>query len=55
MTQSGPIIGFVEDCLIDVPGPKLLPDEAWLRAEACRIMWIIAADTQPYQNIPFII
>jgi glutathione S-transferase len=33
----------------------LLPTDPWLRAEVQRIMWIIAADTQPYQNIPFII
>ena len=27
----------------------------YIRAQVRRIMWIIAADTQPYQNIPFII
>ena len=36
-------------------GRPLLPADPWLRAEARRIMWIIASDTQPYQNIPFII
>lgn len=55
MTQSGPIIDYIEDCLVDVLGPRMLPDDPWLRAETRRIMWIIAADTQPYQNIPFII
>jgi maleylacetoacetate isomerase len=54
MTQSGPIIDFIEDHMDDGRGP-LLPDDPWSRAEAKRIMWIIAADTQPYQNIPFII
>jgi maleylpyruvate isomerase len=33
----------------------MLPDDPWRRAEARRIMWIIASDTLPYQNIPFII
>ena len=32
-----------------------MPLDPWLRAEVRRIMWIIAADVQPYQNIPFII
>lgn len=54
MTQSGPIIDFIEDHMQD-GGRPLLPDDPWLRAEARRIMWIVAADTQPYQNIPFII
>lgn len=55
MTQSGPIIDFIEECLPEGVGRPLLPDDRWMRAEARRIMWIIAADTQPYQNIPFII
>jgi maleylacetoacetate isomerase len=55
MTQSGPIVEYIEDCLPDGLGPCLLPDDPWMRAQARRIMWIIAADTQPYQNIPFII
>ncbi|MGI9383325.1 MAG: glutathione S-transferase family protein [Methyloligellaceae bacterium] len=55
MTQSGPIIDFVEDCLAGGTGKPMLPEDPWLRAEARRIMWIIASDTQPYQNIPFII
>ena len=54
MTQSGPIIEFIEDQLNDGEAP-ILPLDPWLRAEAKRIMWIIAADVQPYQNIPFII
>ena len=54
MTQSGPIIDFIEEQLDDDKAP-LLPNDPWLRAEAKRIMWIIAADVQPYQNIPFII
>jgi len=53
MTQSGPIIDFIEDCLVG--GTGMLPDDPWMRAEVHRIMWIVAADTQPYQNIPFII
>jgi len=55
MTQTGPIIDFIEDCLGPDAGPSLLPDDPWLRAQSRRIAWIIAADTQPYQNIPFII
>ena len=55
MTQTGPIIDFVEDCLPEGVGRPMLPADPWLRAEARRIMWIVAADTQPYQNIPFII
>lgn len=54
MTQSGPIIDFVEDCLDERAGPSMVPDDPWACAEIRRIMWIIAADTQPYQNIPFI-
>ncbi len=53
LTQSGPIIDFIEETL--AVEPSMLPEDAWARAEARRIMWIIAADTQPYQNIPFII
>jgi maleylpyruvate isomerase len=57
MTQTGPIIEFLEDCLDDGQdsGRRLLPDDSWAQAEARRIMWIVAADIQPYQNIPFII
>ena len=52
MTQSGAIVEFIEECLGDeASGRPLLPDDPWLRAEARRIMWIIAADIQPYQNI----
>jgi maleylacetoacetate isomerase len=54
MTQSGPIIDFIEDQLTDHQS-TLMPLDPWLRAEVRRIMWIIAADVQPYQNIPFII
>lgn len=54
MTQSGPIVEYLEDCMTD-GGKRLLPSDPWLRAEAKRIMWIIAADVQPYQNIRFII
>ena len=54
MTQTGPIIDFLEDTVAS-GGKQLLPDDPWLKAEARRIMWIIAADVQPYQNIPFII
>ena len=54
MTQSGPIIDFIED-LQDGEENLLLPLDRWLKAEVKRIMLIIAADVQPYQNIPFII
>ncbi len=54
MTQSGPIIDFIEDLQNGERNP-LLPPDPWLQAEVKRIMWIIAADVQPYQNIPFII
>jgi maleylacetoacetate isomerase len=56
MTQSGPIVDFIEETLEDhLTGPSLLPDDPWSKAQARRIMWIVASDTQPYQNIPFII
>ena len=55
MTQSGPIIDLIESTLEPDDNMALLPIDPWLRAETQRIMWIIAADTQPYQNIPFII
>ena len=55
MTQSGPIIDLIESTLGPDDDRALLPTDPWLRAETQRIMWIIAADTQPYQNIPFII
>ena len=55
MTQSGPIVDFLEDTIGPDGGRPMLPEDPWLRAEARRIAWIIAADTQPYQNIPFII
>ena len=55
MTQSGPIIDLIESTLGPNDDMSLLPTDPWLRAEVQRIMWIVAADTQPYQNIPFII
>ena len=55
MTQSGPIVDYLDDVIGADFGRPLLPDDPWRRAEARRIAWIIAADTQPYQNIPFII
>ena len=55
MTQSGPIIDLIESTLGSNDDMSLLPTDPWLRAEVQRIMWIVAADTQPYQNIPFII
>ena len=55
MTQSGPIVDYLEETVGAAGGRPLLPRDPWLRAEARRIAWIIAADTQPYQNIPFII
>lgn len=53
MTQSGAIIDLI-DAHLDGPNP-MVPADAWAQAEMRRIMWIIAADVQPYQNIPFII
>ena len=55
MTQSGPIIDLIESTLGPDDDISLLPTDPWLRAEVQRIIWIVAADTQPYQNIPFII
>ena len=55
MTQSGPIIDLIESTLAPDNDRAMLPTDLWRRAEVQRIMWIIAADTQPYQNIPFII
>ena len=55
MTQSGPIIDLIESILRLDNDITLLPTDPWLRAQVQRIMWIIATDTQPYQNIPFII
>ncbi|MEM6663895.1 MAG: glutathione S-transferase N-terminal domain-containing protein [Pseudomonadota bacterium] len=52
MTQSGAIIDYIRA----MNGPDdLVPDDPWQAAEMRRIMWLIAADVQPYQNIPFII
>lgn len=55
MTQTGPIIDYIESCLPEGEGRPLLPRDPWQRAQVQRIMWIIASDVQPYQNIPFII
>ena len=55
MTQSGPIVDYLEESIGDAGHRSLLPDDPWIRAQMRRIMWIIAADIQPYQNIPFII
>ena len=55
LTQSGPIVDYLEESIGDAGHRSLLPDDPWLRAQMRRIMWIIAADIQPYQNIPFII
>ena len=55
MTQSGPIVDYIEECVVGNRQPAMLPADPWQRAQARRIMWIVAADTQPYQNIPFII
>lgn len=57
LAQTGPIIEYLEETLPDgiATGQTLLPQDPWLAAQAKRIMWIIAADVQPYQNIPFII
>ena len=53
MTQTGAIIDLIDD-LLGKPSP-LIPEDPYLKAEMRRIQWIVAADTQPYQNIPFII
>ena len=55
MTQSGPIIEYLNECISENHGRSMVPDNPWERAEVRRITWIIAADVQPYQNIPFII
>ena len=55
LTQSGPIVDYLEDSIGTAGGRRMLPEDPWLRAEVRRIVWIVAADTQPYQNIPFII
>lgn len=55
MTQSGPIVDFLEESIGGHGQRSMLPDDPWLRAQVRRIMWIVAADIQPYQNIPFII
>ena len=52
MTQSGAIIDYLRS-LHDDGGME--PEDPWARAEMRRLMWIVAADVQPYQNIPFII
>lgn len=54
MTQSGPIIDYIESQINDA-GSSLVPEDPWINANIKRLMWIIAADIQPYQNIPFII
>ena len=53
MTQTGAIITLIDDFLGDQS--PMVPKDPWLKAEMNRIIWIVAADTQPYQNIPFII
>ena len=52
MTQSGAIIDYLRALHGD---GGVEPADPWQRAEMRRIMWIVAADIQPYQNIPFII
>ncbi|MEM7251661.1 MAG: hypothetical protein AAF493_09585 [Pseudomonadota bacterium] len=54
LTQSGAMTDFFEETL-DVGTPPAYPSDPWARAQARRLMSIIASDTQPYQNIPFII
>ena len=55
MTQSGPIVDYLEESIGSHGHRPVLPGDPWLRAQVRRIMWIVAADIQPYQNIPFII
>ena len=40
MTQSGPIIDYIEDTLPAGAGKAMLPTDPWMRAEAQRIAWI---------------
>ena len=55
LTQTGAIIDYLEASLTLPAEGALLPADPWMAAEAKRIMWIVAADIQPYQNIPFLI
>ena len=52
MTQSGAIIDYLRGLNGD---DGMEPEDPWARAEMRRLMWIVAADIQPYQNVPFII
>ena len=40
MTQSGPIVDYLDDVIGADFGRPLLPDDPWLRAEARRIAWM---------------
>ena len=55
MTQSGPIVDYLEESIGSHGHRAMVPDAPWHRAQMRRIMWLVAADVQPYQNIPFII
>ena len=46
---------YFEESIGTLGHRPMMPDDPWLRAQVRRIMWIVAADIQPYQNIPFII
>ena len=52
MTQKGAIIDLIDDLLGE--HSPLIPEDPYLKAEMRRIQWIVAADTQPYQNIPLL-
>ena len=55
MTQSGPIMDYLDEVIGADFGRPMMPEDPWRQAEVRRIAWIVAADIQPYQNIPFII
>ena len=55
LTQSGAIIDYIESVTPTTESAHLVPTDPWQKAEMQRIMYIVAADVQPYQNIPFII
>ena len=55
MTQSGPIVDYLEETIGGYGCRTVVPAAPWPRAQMRRIMWLVAADIQPYQNIPFIV
>eukprot|EP00942_MAST-04A_sp_MAST-4A-sp1_P011417 g11417.t1 len=58
MTQTTSIFEYIEETYSTDNNNNifpLLPADPWLRAESRRIASIVAADIQPYQNLPFLI